>query len=134
MTELDVRTLLISVAALNIVLTIAMVLYWRSQRVYRGFGLWTICNSLMALSYILFFLRGEASPFVTIVAASGVGGFGAVFRLEALRRFFGREHFDYSRSCTCPGTRETPRCRPAGWTRGSISSQSHSPPKCSLKW
>ncbi len=94
MTELDIRTLLGLLAVLNIFLSLVMVLYWRTQKVYPGFGLWTLCNACVALMWALFFLRGHIPLEVSIVVPNALASFALVLRLEGLRRFLGRARFD----------------------------------------
>jgi hypothetical protein len=95
MQKLDIRTLLAVLAMVNIFLSVVMVLYWRTQRVYPGFGLWTACNATVALLWILFFLRGQIPAVVAIVVPTELSIVAAILRLEGLRRFLGREKFDY---------------------------------------
>jgi PAS domain S-box-containing protein len=94
-TELDIRTILGLLAVLNIFLSVVMVLYWRTQKVYPGFGLWTLCNASVALMWVLFFLRGHIPMGVSIVLPNLLASLALVLRLEGLRRFLGRARFDY---------------------------------------
>ena len=82
-------------AVLNIFLSLVMVLYWRTQKVYPGFGLWTLCNASVALMWVLFFLRGRIPLGVSIVLPNLLASLALVLRLEGLRRFLGRARFDF---------------------------------------
>jgi PAS domain S-box-containing protein len=95
MQKLDIRTLLAILAMVNIFLSLVMVVYWRTQRVYPGFGLWTACNVAVAFMWVLFFLRGYVPLVVAVVVPTELSIVAAVLRLEGLRRFLGREKFDY---------------------------------------
>jgi PAS domain S-box-containing protein len=95
MQKLDIRTLLAILAMVNIFLSLVMVVYWRTQRVYPGFGLWTACNATVAFLWVLFFLRGYIPSVVAIVVPTELSIVAAVLRLEGLRRFLGRKKFDY---------------------------------------
>jgi PAS domain S-box-containing protein len=95
MQKLDIRTLLAILAVVNIFLSLVMVVYWRTQRVYPGFGLWTACNATVAFLWVLFFLRGYLPLVVTVVIPTELSIVAAILRLEGLRRFLGRRRFDY---------------------------------------
>jgi PAS domain S-box-containing protein len=92
---MDIRTLLACLAAVNVFLAVVMVFYWRTQRVYPGFGLWTACNAILAAVYLLLSLRGVIPPFVSIVIANDLILVAAVMRLEGIRRYFGAARFSY---------------------------------------
>jgi PAS domain S-box-containing protein len=94
MTHLDIRTLLGLLAIVNIFLSLVILAYWRTQRVYPGFGLWSLCNAMVAVIWVLFFLRGHIPAFVSIVIPTSLALVAAILRLEGLRRFLGRERFD----------------------------------------
>jgi hypothetical protein len=93
--EIDVRTVIGLLAITNIFLSLVMVLYWRTQRVYPGFGLWTLCNLTVALVWIVFFVRGSLPLGVAILVPNTLASLATVLRLEGLRRFLGRVRFDY---------------------------------------
>jgi PAS domain S-box-containing protein len=95
MTDVDIRTLLGLLAVVNIFLSLVMLVYWRTQRVYPGFGLWSLCNVTVAVIWILFFLRGYIPAYVSIVTPTGLALVAVILRLEGLRRYLGRERFDY---------------------------------------
>ncbi len=95
MSGLDIRTLIAVLALVNVFLGVVMVLYWRSQRVYPGFALWTWCNVSLALVWILFFLRGRIPAGVSIVVPNALAVTAATLRLEGVRRFLGRPRFDF---------------------------------------
>jgi two-component system, cell cycle sensor histidine kinase and response regulator CckA len=91
--QLDVRTLLIAIAALNILVAVTMYVFQKSQRVYPGFGLWTTAAAILALSYVLFFLRDLVPAAFTVVLASALASFGAIVRLDGLWRFLSSRRF-----------------------------------------
>jgi hypothetical protein len=83
MQKLDIRTLLAVLAMVNIFLSVVMVLYWRTQRVYPGFGLWTVCNATIALLWILFFLRGYIPAAISIIVPTELGVIAAILVSKA---------------------------------------------------
>jgi PAS domain S-box-containing protein len=95
MTELDIRTLLAVLAVVNILLCGIMGAYWRTQRVYPGFGLWTACNATLAVIWVLYFLRGSIPAWVSIIVPTDLALVAAILRLEGVRRYLGRPRFDF---------------------------------------
>lgn len=78
-----------TLAVVNVFLAAATVGYWRTQRVYPGFGLWTLCRVAIAAAYVFYTLRGLAPDALTIVAANELVVLATLFRLEGIRRFLG---------------------------------------------
>jgi two-component system cell cycle sensor histidine kinase/response regulator CckA len=95
MTKLDIRTMLAMLAAVNILLSAVMLVYWRTQRIYPGFGLWTACNATIAVIWILYFLRGSVPGWVSIIIPTDLSLVAVILRLEGVRCFLGRRRFDY---------------------------------------
>jgi PAS domain S-box-containing protein len=94
MTDLDIGTVLASVAGVMVFLAVVMALSWGTQRVHPGFGLWTASTVLMAVAALVLADRGHfPTPVLTIVVPT-ILVLAAVVRLEAARRFLGRRHFD----------------------------------------
>jgi signal transduction histidine kinase/DNA-binding NarL/FixJ family response regulator len=93
---LDVKTIFLAITLVNIYMTVTLVAYGRSQKTHAGFDLWAIGTGLNALTYVLFALRGLAPDFLTIPVANTVGIVGALFRLEGMRKFVGRQQPTYT--------------------------------------
>ncbi len=91
----DVGNTLQVLAGVSLILGAATAVYWGTGRGYRGFGLWTGCNALFAVSSLLLAGQGHFPNFVVVVAAPVLVILGTVMRLEGLRRFLGRRRFDY---------------------------------------
>ena len=91
----DVGSTLHVLAGVSLILGAAMAVYWGTRRGYPGFGLWTVCNILFAVSSLLLANQGHFGKFVVTVAVPALIVLGTVMRLEGLRRFFGRSRFDY---------------------------------------
>jgi two-component system, cell cycle sensor histidine kinase and response regulator CckA len=95
MTELDLHTLLSSVVGLNVLFTIVLALFCRTQRVYRGFRLWTVGSFLMTVASVLLRFTEAEPALVAGVVAGSLMVLSAVIWLEGMRIFLGREGFDY---------------------------------------
>jgi signal transduction histidine kinase/DNA-binding NarL/FixJ family response regulator len=74
----------------------ALYVYERSQKIYPGFKYWRIGSTLVAISYVLFMVRGIAPDWLTIPGANTLVMVSAVFRIEGMKLFVGRkEKFNY---------------------------------------
>lgn len=87
--SLDLRTILFTSMLVNIVLAVAMLVYWRTQKTYSGFGYMACANVLFALTFLFFAFRGVIPEIVSIVGANFLAVLSAAFRLEGIRHFIG---------------------------------------------
>ena len=89
--SLDIRTLTLAVAVVSLVAAFVLLVYWRSQRIYAGFGFWVAANFMATGTFLLFALRGLL-PDVLSVGLANLAAVGIVLlRLEGVRRFHQRE-------------------------------------------
>ena len=91
----DIGNTLQVLAGVSLILGVAMAVYWGTRRGYPGFGLWTICNILFAVSCMLLADQAHFAKFTVTVSVPALIVLGTIMRLEGLRRFFGRPRFDY---------------------------------------
>ncbi len=87
MPVLDIKTILICGTLLNMLLCLSMFMFWRSQKTYPGFGQWTACEFLVAVTYILVALRGVIPDFFSIVLMNALAGWASFLRFEGIKRF-----------------------------------------------
>ncbi len=85
----DIRTITIGVMSLNVLLAIVMVVYWRTQKTYDGFGYWSLANIITALAYLQYGLRGMIPGIFSIVLATTFAALAYILRMEAIRSFYG---------------------------------------------
>jgi PAS domain S-box-containing protein len=95
MTELDLHTLLSSVVGLNVLFTIVLAVFCRTQRVFRGFQFWTVGSFLMTIASVLLRFTDVEPAILAGVVAGSLMVLSAVLWLEGMRMFLGREGFDY---------------------------------------
>jgi PAS domain S-box-containing protein len=89
---IDVKTISLCIALINIFLCIALFAASRVQKVYSGFGFWVIANIALALGYFFLALRHDLMPTFITITSSNLAFFLAVWlRLEGLHRFLGEE-------------------------------------------
>ncbi|MCX6029436.1 MAG: PAS domain-containing sensor histidine kinase [Chloroflexi bacterium] len=89
MQALDIRTLFALLALVNLLLCLALALFWRTQKTYPGFGLWVACNAGQAIFYALFTMRDVIPDFWSVVVAYALTTLAMVLRLEGIKRFLG---------------------------------------------
>ena len=92
---LDVKTLIMCAALVNYYMCGGLYVYSKSQKTYPGFGYWMAATVMVALTYTLFMLRGVAPNWLTIPVANAIVMISAVFRIEGIKRFIGRQKFNY---------------------------------------
>jgi diguanylate cyclase (GGDEF)-like protein len=91
---MPVRDVVLLAAVLPFILGILMAIYWRSRRVYPGFGYWIVANLSLGLSYLLFGLRDRVPDFFSIVLANLLAVYCLVAIYEGTEAFFGRRSFN----------------------------------------
>lgn len=84
---LDVRTLYVAIAIINLYTSFLLFLYSRQQKTYPGFEFWLIGNVLALCMYLLYILRGTIPNFFGIVLANSIGTLANVFHLEGMKKF-----------------------------------------------
>lgn len=86
---LDIRTLAIILIAVSVLLSLIMLLLWRTRKTYPGFGLWTASSAMYAMGFFLLILRGRLPDFLTVLLANLCLLAAAVFIFEGIRCFRG---------------------------------------------
>jgi diguanylate cyclase (GGDEF)-like protein len=86
--NLDVRTLGVLSAVLPLILGLVMASYWRSRKVYSGFGYWVLANFCFFAGYILVPLRGMAPDFLSIIVSNLLIVYGQILVYEGNQLFF----------------------------------------------
>ncbi len=89
----DMRTIYFISMLVNLVLATSMLVCWRTQKTYAGFSYMVFSTGLIALTFLLFALRGWIPDYISILGANLLVGLAATFRLEGFRRFVGSEQF-----------------------------------------
>jgi len=81
------RLLFATLMLVEAFLALALLFVQRTRRVYPGFGLWTLGETLTAMAYLLFALRGRAPDWVSMVAANTLLNLSTIVRLHGTYRF-----------------------------------------------
>ena len=94
MPDFDLDTLLITAAGVTAFLAVVMVAAW-ARRAQPGFGLWTLCQVLVAIAFYILMDREHFPEAALALLVPGLIVMGTTLRLEGLRHSLGRERFDY---------------------------------------
>jgi len=81
------RLMFLALVLVEAFLALALLFVQKTRRVYPGFGLWTLGESLGAVAYLLFALRGHAPDWVSFIAANTLLNLSTVVRLHGTCRF-----------------------------------------------
>ncbi|HVN77046.1 MAG TPA: diguanylate cyclase [Thermoanaerobaculaceae bacterium] len=88
--ELDLKTLAVAATLVDAALCAALVLFWRTQKTYAGFGHWVASQSVALFVYLLVVVRGPTPARLPTIALSGLMVAGAALRSRAILLFFDR--------------------------------------------
>ncbi|MDD1694070.1 MAG: PAS domain S-box protein [Methanoregula sp.] len=85
---LDIRTLFLTLFLVNVVLTLMLFTFWKSQKTYDGFRLWMLSLLVTSCGYFLYVLEG----FVPVLFSSTVANFlialSVMMRLDSTGKYF----------------------------------------------
>ncbi len=84
----DIRTIFHIIFLVDAFLALMLFVCWKSQKTYDGFSLWAASLLLQSVAYLLFFLRGDISLFLSILIANVLAITSIMMRIDATRRFF----------------------------------------------
>lgn len=87
---MDILTLLITITVLELAIFLAMLIFWRTQRTYPGFGHWTACNLVLLAGCLLLGLSGHIPKIIPDVVGNTMFALGTLLRLRGIRLFVGR--------------------------------------------
>jgi diguanylate cyclase (GGDEF)-like protein len=91
---LNLSGVILVAGVMPILLGLLTSIYWRTRRIYPGFGFWVMADFAIGLGYILLGLRAEISPFLSILVGNAIAVYGVVLIYEGLEAFFGRPLFN----------------------------------------
>ncbi len=86
---LDTRTLAVVLIAVSVLISLLMLLLWRTRKTYSGFGLWAASTALHTTGFFLFSLRDILPDYVTILLSNLLLLGATVCIFEGIRRFHG---------------------------------------------
>ncbi len=95
---LDNRTQIIVQIAVSGILCAAMLIAWRNQKTYRGFGRWTISKIPNGLGWLLISLRGFIPDWASVLVGNFLIFLSPILLYEGIRQFRGkspRDTFNY---------------------------------------
>lgn len=85
--EFDIRTILLLLFLVSGLLALMLLIYWKTQKTYDGFSLWTWGAILLSVGYLLVMLRGIIPDFISIIIANILIIFAILMRVDSISRF-----------------------------------------------
>ncbi|MBK6725180.1 MAG: GGDEF domain-containing protein [Pyrinomonadaceae bacterium] len=90
MRVLDLYTLSIMLIVMCAALSVAMLVAWRANKTYDGFGWWTAGNLVGASGFVFIVFRGLVPDIIPVVAGNMMSVVGLLVALHGIRIFLGR--------------------------------------------
>lgn len=87
---LDLYTLSIMLIVMCAALSVAMLVAWRANKTYDGFGWWTAGNLVGASGFVFIVFRGLVPDVIPVVAGNMMSIVGLLVALHGIRIFLGR--------------------------------------------
>ena len=91
---LDVRSILLTSTAVALILTVMMLYYWKTRKVYAGFTQWVWGDIFITLGFFLLALRDYIPDYVSIIIGNMSIVLALVILHQGIRSFFGNETQD----------------------------------------
>ncbi|MGC7873779.1 GGDEF domain-containing protein [Desulfosporosinus sp. SYSU MS00001] len=80
--------------SIYLVVALSMLIYWKTQKTYPGFGSWTVSHILAAVMCFLVLARPIIPVFFSIVVGNSLAVSVMLVRYEGVRHFTGKVEFD----------------------------------------
>jgi cytochrome bd-type quinol oxidase subunit 2 len=84
---LDIKTLMVCNVVIIFFVAIALIIYWKEQKTYFGFGMWVLAAILAVLGYAFLIPRGIIPVWVSILGNNALFVLVVLCRLDGILRF-----------------------------------------------
>jgi PAS domain S-box-containing protein len=84
----DIRTLFVTLFLVNVVLTLMLFTFWRSQKSYDGFRMWMLSLMVTSCGYFLYMLEGAVPVLLSSTVANLFIVLSVMMRLDSTRKYF----------------------------------------------
>ena len=88
MWALDITTLFLILFLVNVVLTLMLFTFWRSQKTYDGFRIWMLSLLVTSCGYFLYLLYGSAPAWISSTGANLLIALSVMMRLDSTGKYF----------------------------------------------
>jgi PAS domain S-box-containing protein len=89
----DNKTLFLILFLINVVLSLMLFTFWKSQKTYDGFRTWMLSLLIISCGYFLFISYGSVPVFVSTVVANLLIVLSVMMRLDSTGRYFRSDAF-----------------------------------------
>jgi PAS domain-containing protein len=83
----DIRTLFFILLLVNVILTLMLFIFWKSQKTHDGFRTWMLSLLVVSCAYFLYIFGGSAYTFIA-TAANVLIPLSVMMRLDSTGRYF----------------------------------------------
>ena len=84
----DIRTLFLTLFLVNVVLTLMLFTFWRSQMSYNGFRIWMLSLMVTSFGYFLYLVEGAVPVLLSSTVANLFIVLSVMMRLDSTRKYF----------------------------------------------
>ena len=88
MYTLDIRTLFLTLFLVNVVLTLMLFIFWRSQKTYEGFRTWMLSLLVTSCGYFLYVIGGSLPLLLSSTVADLLIVLSVMMRLDSTGKYF----------------------------------------------
>jgi len=86
---LDIRTVLFLLFLVSALLALMLLVFWKTQKTYEGFSIWTGASILSSIGYLFLMLREGVPWYLTIVVGNLCILISVLMRMDSMDRFGG---------------------------------------------
>ena len=84
----DIRTLFLTLFLVNVVLTLMLFTFWRSQKTYDGFRMWMLSLMVTSCGYFLYMIEGAVPVLFSSTVANLFIVLSVMMRVDSTRKYF----------------------------------------------
>jgi PAS domain S-box-containing protein len=84
----DIRTLFLTLFLVNVVLTLMLFVFWKTQKTYEGFRIWMLSLLVTSCGYCLYMLEGAVPVLVSSTVANLLIALSVMMRLDGTGKYF----------------------------------------------
>jgi PAS domain S-box-containing protein len=84
----DIRTLFLTLFLVNVVLTLMLFVFWKTQKTYEGFRIWMLSLLVTSCGYCLYMLEGAVPVLVSSTVANFLIALSVMMRLDGTGKYF----------------------------------------------
>jgi len=88
MLMLDIRTLFLTLFLINVILTLMLFIFWKSQKTHDGFSVWMLSLLVTSCGYFLYLNGGSVPVLISSTVGNLLIALSVMMRLDSTGRYF----------------------------------------------